>query len=138
MLVVGLMAGTSLDAIDAALVELAPAGEPGALRMAVRAFAMAPFDEALRERVRALLPPAQGSTAEVCAVSFLLGEAFAARCHGPEILLCVEGEAITAADSDAGGQALELARGASAFVPGSARGYTLRGAGTLYRASVGS
>jgi anhydro-N-acetylmuramic acid kinase len=77
MLVVGLMAGTSLDAIDAALVELAPAGEQGVLRLAVRAFAMAPFDEGLRERVRGLLPPAQGSTAEVCAVSFLLGEAFA-------------------------------------------------------------
>jgi anhydro-N-acetylmuramic acid kinase len=71
------MAGTSLDAIDAALVDLAPAGEPGVLRMAVRAFAMAPFDGALRERVRGLLPPSQGSTAEVCAVSFLLGEAFA-------------------------------------------------------------
>ncbi len=77
MRVVGLMAGTSLDAIDAALVELTPAGEPGVLRMALRAFTMAPFDEALRERVRDLLPPRQGSTAEVCAVNFLLGEAFA-------------------------------------------------------------
>lgn len=77
MLVVGLMAGTSLDAIDAALVELAPAAEPGALAMAVRAFTMRPFEEALRERVRGLLPPAQGSTAEVCRVAALLGEAFA-------------------------------------------------------------
>jgi len=77
MLIVGLMSGTSLDAIDAALVELTPAGEPGTLRMAVRAFAMAPFEAALRERVRGLLPPAQGSTAELCAVGALLGEAFA-------------------------------------------------------------
>ncbi len=77
MLIVGLMSGTSLDAIDAALVELTPTGEPGTLRMAVRAFTMAPFETALRERVRGLLPPAQGSTAEVCAVGALLGGAFA-------------------------------------------------------------
>lgn len=77
MLVVGLMSGTSLDAIDAALVELGPAGEPGALRMAVRAFTMLPYEPALRERIMALLPPHQGSTAEVCQVAALLGEAFA-------------------------------------------------------------
>ncbi|GAB4439325.1 MAG: anhydro-N-acetylmuramic acid kinase [Chloroflexi bacterium OHK40] len=77
MRIVGLMAGTSLDAIDAALVELEPVDPPGTLRMAVRAFAMLPFAEELREQVRTLLPPARGSTAEVCAVNFLLGEAFA-------------------------------------------------------------
>lgn len=77
MRVVGLMSGTSLDAIDAALVEIGPAGEAGALRLAVRAFTMLPYDEALRERVRGLLPPSQGSTAEVCQVGVLVGEAFA-------------------------------------------------------------
>lgn len=77
MRVVGLMSGTSLDAIDAALVELAPTDEPGTLRLAVRAFAMTPYDEALRERIRGLLPPRQGSTAEVCQVGALVGEAFA-------------------------------------------------------------
>ncbi|HMQ34489.1 MAG TPA: anhydro-N-acetylmuramic acid kinase [Chloroflexaceae bacterium] len=77
MLVIGLMSGTSLDAIDAALVELGPAGEPGALRMAVRAFTMLPYEAALRERIMALLPPHQGSTAEVCQVGALVGEAFA-------------------------------------------------------------
>jgi anhydro-N-acetylmuramic acid kinase len=77
VLIIGLISGTSLDAIDAALVELTPAVEPGVLRMAVRAFAMQPFAPELRERVCALLPPHTGSTAELCAVHVLLGEAFA-------------------------------------------------------------
>jgi anhydro-N-acetylmuramic acid kinase len=77
MRIVGLMSGTSLDAIDAALVELGPAGEPGALRLEVRAFTMVPYEDGLRERIRGLLPPAQGSTAEVCQVGALVGEAFA-------------------------------------------------------------
>jgi anhydro-N-acetylmuramic acid kinase len=38
---------------------------------------MQSFDPALRERVRGLLPPNSGSTAEVCEVNALLGEAFA-------------------------------------------------------------
>ena len=60
MLVVGLMSGTSMDAIDAALVEITPEvapetepeAEPRTLRMQVRHFLMAPLDPALRERVR--------------------------------------------------------------------------------------
>ncbi len=76
MHVIGLISGTSIDAIDAAQVEIERDGD--ALRLAVRAFAMFPFEPALRERVVALLPPSTGSTAEVCAVNALLGEAFAA------------------------------------------------------------
>src|SRR5437870_13529055 len=64
-----------MDAIDAALVELAREGRT--LRARVRDFAMFPFDPALREQVVALLPPYHGSTAAVCAVNVLLGEAFA-------------------------------------------------------------
>jgi anhydro-N-acetylmuramic acid kinase len=48
-----------------------------ALQLNVRTFTMQPFDEALRERVRGLLPPNTGTTAEVCEVHVLLGEAFA-------------------------------------------------------------
>lgn len=77
MRIVGLMSGTSLDAIDAALVEIGPAREPGALTLAVRAFTMLPYGDALRERLRGLLPPSQGSTAEVCQLGVLVGEAFA-------------------------------------------------------------
>jgi anhydro-N-acetylmuramic acid kinase len=76
MYVIGLISGTSMDAIDAALVELAHAGTT--LHARVRAFAMFPYDPALRARVVELLPPHAGSTAAVCAVNVLIGEAFAA------------------------------------------------------------
>lgn len=75
MLVIGLISGTSIDAIDAALVEIV--AEQGRLRVELRAFMMQPFVPELQARVRALLPPVAGSTAEVCAVHVLLGEAFA-------------------------------------------------------------
>jgi anhydro-N-acetylmuramic acid kinase len=75
MNVIGLISGTSMDAIDAALVELAQEGQT--LRLRVHAFVMFPFDPALRAQVVALLPPHNGSTAAVCAVNMLLGEAFA-------------------------------------------------------------
>lgn len=75
MLVIGLISGTSLDAIDAALVEIE--AQQAGLRVQLRAFVMQPFAPELQARVRALLPPAAGSTAEVCAVNVLLGEAFA-------------------------------------------------------------
>lgn len=65
-----------MDAIDAALVELERVDD--ALHMRVRAFAMLPYDPALRERLVGLLPPHAGSTAEVCALNVAVGEAFAA------------------------------------------------------------
>src|SRR3712207_2840072 len=76
MLVIGLISGTSIDAIDAALVDIEREGVR--LRLNLRAFMMQPFAPALRERVRALMPPESGSTAQVCEVNVLLGEAFAA------------------------------------------------------------
>jgi anhydro-N-acetylmuramic acid kinase len=75
MRIIGLMAGTSLDAIDAALIEAVR--EDGTVFLTIRAFLMQPFEPTLRERVRGLLPPNSGSTAEVCEVNTLLGEAFA-------------------------------------------------------------
>lgn len=76
MFVIGLMSGTSMDGLDAALVEIEIDGD--ALRLIVHGFEMNPYDTVMRERVRGLLPPEQGSTAEVCAVNVLLGIAFAA------------------------------------------------------------
>ena len=75
MLVIGLISGTSVDAIDAALVEIEREGDT--LQLRVHAFLMQPFEPALHERVRGLLPPNTGSTAAVCEVNALLGEAFA-------------------------------------------------------------
>lgn len=53
---------------------------------------------------------------------------------GPEILLCVNGE-VSATTKD--GRTIELARGASAFVPASDGTYELRGESTVFRATVG-
>jgi anhydro-N-acetylmuramic acid kinase len=75
MLVIGLISGTSVDAIDAALVDISHDGDT--VRLALRAFVMQPFDDDLHRRVRGLLPPNTGSTADVCEVNVLLGEAFA-------------------------------------------------------------
>jgi anhydro-N-acetylmuramic acid kinase len=75
MLVIGLISGTSMDAIDAALVELERVDD--LLRLHLLAFTMAPLAPALRERMVALLPPDTGSTAEVCALNVAIGEAFA-------------------------------------------------------------
>ena len=75
MLAIGLMSGTSLDAVDAALVEIAR--EDDVVRLDVRAFAMLPLDATLREQVRALLPPHAGTTAGVCAANVVIAEAFA-------------------------------------------------------------
>ena len=75
MHVIGLMSGTSLDAVDAALVEIER--EDDVVRLDVRAFAMRPFEAIVSEQVRALLPPQAGSTAGVCAVNVIVGEAFA-------------------------------------------------------------
>jgi len=75
MHIIGLISGTSIDAIDAALVEIER--EEQALRLAVRGFRMQPWDEPLRERLRGLMPPNTGSTAELCELNVLAGEAFA-------------------------------------------------------------
>jgi anhydro-N-acetylmuramic acid kinase len=75
MNVIGLMSGTSMDGIDAALCELARDGDT--LRLRVVAFATAPYEPALRERIARLLPPHSGATAEVCELTMLIGEAFA-------------------------------------------------------------
>lgn len=76
MLAIGLISGTSVDGIDAALVEIARDGD--VLRLHPRAFVIAPFPDRLRARVLALLPPEHGSTTAVCAANVELGQAFAA------------------------------------------------------------
>jgi anhydro-N-acetylmuramic acid kinase len=55
MRAIGLMSGTSLDGIDAALVDIRPRGAGYALEV-VR-FATAPFEPAVREALLAALPP---------------------------------------------------------------------------------
>src|ERR1700728_4179075 len=75
MLAVGLMSGTSLDGIDAALVRILPRGVPYELELA--RFETFPFDAALRDELLAALPPNAGSVAAVARLHHALGEAFA-------------------------------------------------------------
>lgn len=73
MKVIGLMSGTSGDAVDAALVEIAGSGRR--LKVRLLAFAATPYPPALQSRVLAL---ASGGTADdVCHLNALLGEWFA-------------------------------------------------------------
>lgn len=76
MRAIGLMSGTSLDGIDAALVDLKPRANGYAFEI-VR-FAMLPFAPALRERLLAALPPNASSVAEAASLDRELGDAFAA------------------------------------------------------------
>jgi anhydro-N-acetylmuramic acid kinase len=74
--VVGLMSGTSVDGIDAALVEID--GQERDAKVRLLAFATYPFPTPLRERVFALFDPATARIEEICGLDFLLGELFAA------------------------------------------------------------
>ena len=75
MLAVGLMSGTSLDGIDAALVEILPRGPAYSLQLA--RFEIFPISSALHDELRAALPPNSGSVAAVARLHHALGQAFA-------------------------------------------------------------
>lgn len=78
--VVGLMSGTSVDAIDAAICEFAPdpAGGEGALAFRLLHFQETPYPEDLRARVMALFNPETSRIDALTEMSFELGEHFAA------------------------------------------------------------
>ena len=75
MIAVGLMSGTSLDGIDAALVRIRPAGV--SYRVDLLNFITLPFEEETLARLRDLLPPCQGTVALAAYVHHTLGVAFA-------------------------------------------------------------
>lgn len=69
------MSGTSLDGIDAALVQLAPKGNGYDLE--IERFSTVPFEDRLRRRLEALLPPHIGAVAAAAQLHADLGAAFA-------------------------------------------------------------
>jgi anhydro-N-acetylmuramic acid kinase len=75
-LVVGLMSGTSVDGIDAALVEIDGHGEHSIVKL--RAFSSYPFPPDLRAKVFRLFDPREARVDAICQLDFLLGEVFAA------------------------------------------------------------
>lgn len=74
-LAVGLMSGTSLDGIDAVLVDLEGWGVDTRVRQ--RAFLTVPYSAQIRARLLSLAEGSAGGSAELCRMHFLLGELFA-------------------------------------------------------------
>lgn len=72
--VVGLLSGTSYDAVDAAVCDLRLAGDD--LLLHPRGLHSAPFPGELRRAVAACLPPAHTTMAEVCRLDTELGRFF--------------------------------------------------------------
>jgi anhydro-N-acetylmuramic acid kinase len=75
-LIVGLMSGTSLDGIDAAVVRISGAGLESKVELVH--FHSVAYKAELRERLKELCSPDRSSTPAVCAMNFELGERFAA------------------------------------------------------------
>lgn len=74
--VVGLMSGTSVDGIDAAVVRIE--GKPGAaLRVQLVAFANTPYPPAAREKIFALFDPKVATLDRVARLNVWLGELYA-------------------------------------------------------------
>jgi len=76
MRAIGLMSGTSLDGIDAALVNIRPRGVGYAVELL--RYESTPFDDVFHRRLRAALPPAAPSPGEIAALDRELGERLAA------------------------------------------------------------
>lgn len=74
-LVVGLMSGTSVDGVDAALVKIKGSGLD--TKVETIAFKNYPYDEQIRERIFQLFNPKQSTVDNICHMNFLLGEIFA-------------------------------------------------------------
>jgi anhydro-N-acetylmuramic acid kinase len=76
MIAVGLMSGTSLDGIDAALVRIQP--QAVGYRLELLRFETYPFEAGVLQSLHATLPPNDGSVAVVAALHHALGLAFGA------------------------------------------------------------
>jgi len=93
--VIGLISGTSHDAIEAAAVEFAL--QDGVVDATVVATSSTGYDPGLRSRLVAALPPARTTLEEVCALDTLIGRAFAdaAAALGAEPeLVCSHGQTV--------------------------------------------
>jgi len=75
VLAIGLMSGTSLDGIDAALVEIRPRGDGYAVEP--HRFETRPFEGNLRDELLALLPPNAGSVECLARLNNRLGASYA-------------------------------------------------------------
>ncbi|WCE00820.1 anhydro-N-acetylmuramic acid kinase [Streptomyces sp. HUAS 31] len=100
MRVIGLMSGTSYDAIDAGAADLSLDG--GSLALKPLGLVSEAYDETLREALAASLPPGATSMAEVCRLDTRIGQAFAATavravrelCDGRAELIASHGQTV--------------------------------------------
>jgi anhydro-N-acetylmuramic acid kinase len=94
--VVGLISGTSHDAIEAAAVDFAL--DDGVIAADVAATSSTRYDAELRARLVAALPPARTTLEEVCALDTLIGQAFAKAAaelsDAPPALVCSHGQTV--------------------------------------------
>ena len=75
MIVVGLMSGTSVDGIDAAVVDVTQ--HEDALVVRLLGYAESAIGEELRRRIHRLFDPEQSRIDDLCELNVLIGEAFA-------------------------------------------------------------
>jgi anhydro-N-acetylmuramic acid kinase len=75
MIIIGLMSGTSADAIDAAVVEIS--GSPPALQWRLLTALEIPHSPDLRAEIFACFRPQTGSVDRICRLNFAVGHAFA-------------------------------------------------------------
>lgn len=92
-LVVGMMSGTSVDGVDAALVEIS--GEETAPAVKLLAFENTPFPPSVREKIFQLFRPETATVDKVGYMNVLLGEIYAAAA-----LSVIEKAGLTPADVD--------------------------------------
>ncbi|MFJ2830413.1 anhydro-N-acetylmuramic acid kinase [Streptomyces sp. NPDC087263] len=86
MRVIGLMSGTSYDAIDAAAAELTL--DEDSLVLRPLGYVSEPYAPELRDALAAALPPAATDLAEVCRLDTRIGQAFAAAAIRADRELC--------------------------------------------------
>ncbi len=74
-MVVGLMSGTSLDGVDAAIVRITGSGLDSKVELVH--FYSEPYDDALREQIKDLCSVERSDVAHICAMNFSIADRFA-------------------------------------------------------------
>ncbi|MYT23749.1 anhydro-N-acetylmuramic acid kinase [Streptomyces sp. SID7760] len=88
MRVIGLMSGTSYDAVDAAAADLELCAEDRTVRLVPLGMVSEPYPADVRAALAAALPPAATTLAEVCRLDTRIGQAFAALASRADRELC--------------------------------------------------
>ena len=75
-IIVGLMSGTSVDGIDAAVVQLRRHA-PDGISISLLAFDTIPFSDGIQQRILDISTPENSRVDDICRMNFVLGELFA-------------------------------------------------------------